>query len=1123
MPVRINLKEVFPGDPEEITLDKINYNFNQLLELGVGKKGMIGLTGPEGSIGPIGLTGDQGQRGNKWFTGVGNPNGQSFTDLIDNDYFLDADTSSVWQYDEGTDTWTQVTDLSLVVNEFLAEAGQTFKRGFGEGSPQDQRFITFLNRDDTVNDSSLGNASDNDVFFLHNFEELDLVIENFASTTNDYFNAIQSIYALQTISPVGRYHLEFGALYQDATSSPAVDKMTTVAENLKMRFLKQQISSPEFTLSNPFVTISRFSMSVPETGGTRLGNGIFEFVTPKYNIDSNPYIGDVTVKMGAKEGLSEFASVNTLADGIQIFRGTEAVEFGIAYDLEEEFTLPYSAGEANMAIINIDETLDGLFINGNGHDTIHTGGNFRKLVTSSPVQLDKLTVFTAGTDAHYMSQNVRVFGQRAWIATSRGDTFSDSVAGGLRSIDLSNPDEPVLGTSQLGDKSIPAVPSPLLADEHGHGFTGVTGLGLIKDVAEYGKYVVYISPTATGGTPLPGQLYIAETDANVMSMITFGRVEDSILDYAYRVEVTGKYAFVISNNTANTGIQLETGSYNEATIASIDISDANNPTKESDFTDEKGSKYLDFKIKDDYAFVLKYTNYYDDTDPGGGAHTHRASMVWFDISSAVDFGTQQRELFPGSVFTDHNPFLELDLETFTVNTVGPDEFGAIDHNGRFIIAIFNDLMHIVDWNQSTGFSASLESSTSLASETVEANDIILSGRYAYVLVNYSDSTGGLQVWDVKDAANPIKVSELRNSDLFQASRLDISGKHIYAIQQDGITTSIITIDIDGIEASSILSGHIRTQDIQVLNNMHIQNNLHVKTSLNVGPGGIFVDEGAGIVTDGPIIQRFQSDYADTGIKIIHNSNDTFDNSVVAYTALMQGEGAGPSDLIEFDNTYYGFYSFNQYVKYDTQAFGNYVRFDNVTHDGTNTHAFFGLYTNSTGSATKWGIRLLGEDKNHFDGIILASGGISLPNEPTSAGTGNRVALRFDAGAGDNVGRIVFSSSTLASIVSDRSLKKNIIPLENISENFEKLNPVSFEYKDEEFDKGIKMGFIAQEVQELFPDVVFDLDGLLNMDKFSFTALNTKMIQTLNDKIKEKDIKIKQLEDRLAAIEKKLGL
>ena len=67
MGVIINLKEIFAADGQEIFTDKINFNFNKLLELGIGEQGDQGIQGPVGAAGPPGIQGNDGQRGNRWF------------------------------------------------------------------------------------------------------------------------------------------------------------------------------------------------------------------------------------------------------------------------------------------------------------------------------------------------------------------------------------------------------------------------------------------------------------------------------------------------------------------------------------------------------------------------------------------------------------------------------------------------------------------------------------------------------------------------------------------------------------------------------------------------------------------------------------------------------------------------------------------------------------------------------------------------------------------------------------------------------------------------------------------------------------------------------------------------
>jgi len=59
----INIKEIFEGDSSNQQIDKINYNFDQILANGGGPVGLTGLQGAAGSIGATGAQGAQGPIG----------------------------------------------------------------------------------------------------------------------------------------------------------------------------------------------------------------------------------------------------------------------------------------------------------------------------------------------------------------------------------------------------------------------------------------------------------------------------------------------------------------------------------------------------------------------------------------------------------------------------------------------------------------------------------------------------------------------------------------------------------------------------------------------------------------------------------------------------------------------------------------------------------------------------------------------------------------------------------------------------------------------------------------------------------------------------------------------------
>lgn len=102
--------------------------------------------------------------------------------------------------------------------------------------------------------------------------------------------------------------------------------------------------------------------------------------------------------------------------------------------------------------------------------------------------------------------------------------------------------------------------------------------------------------------------------------------------------------------------------------------------------------------------------------------------------------------------------------------------------------------------------------------------------------------------------------------------------------------------------------------------------------------------------------------------------------------------------------------------------------------------------------------------------------------------------------------------------SDRRLKDNIKPLEdNILEKVLKLRPKTYTFKHLR-NKGTRsMGFIAQEVQEVFPDIarVSEYKDYMALRYDDFAILSIKAIQEQQTIIQEKEARITQIEQELA--------
>jgi len=118
--------------------------------------------------------------------------------------------------------------------------------------------------------------------------------------------------------------------------------------------------------------------------------------------------------------------------------------------------------------------------------------------------------------------------------------------------------------------------------------------------------------------------------------------------------------------------------------------------------------------------------------------------------------------------------------------------------------------------------------------------------------------------------------------------------------------------------------------------------------------------------------------------------------------------------------------------------------------------------------------------------------------------------------------------------SDKRLKTNIKPLQSALQSVLKLQGITFNWKDETNHRpGQNIGFIAQDVKEIFPEIVSggekDKEGneiYYSIEYATLTPILVEAIkelntenQTLNETNKKQNETIKELEARIEALEK----
>jgi hypothetical protein len=96
--------------------------------------------------------------------------------------------------------------------------------------------------------------------------------------------------------------------------------------------------------------------------------------------------------------------------------------------------------------------------------------------------------------------------------------------------------------------------------------------------------------------------------------------------------------------------------------------------------------------------------------------------------------------------------------------------------------------------------------------------------------------------------------------------------------------------------------------------------------------------------------------------------------------------------------------------------------------------------------------------------------------------------------------------------SDSILKKNIQPLQNAIPSLMKINPVTYNWKSQHKDKDTHIGFLAQEVEQAFPQLVkTDQNGTKSVSY-------THMVPVLLEAIKEQQAEMNTMKDRIDQLE-----
>lgn len=250
------------------------------------------------------------------------------------------------------------------------------------------------------------------------------------------------------------------------------------------------------------------------------------------------------------------------------------------------------------------------------------------------------------------------------------------------------------------------------------------------------------------------------------------------------------------------------------------------------------------------------------------------------------------------------------------------------------------------------------------------------------------------------------------------------------------------------------------------------------------------------------------------------ANSGYYNAIGQYNAIF-GYQAGRG---VFNNSYnynslFGYQAGYGNTTGDRNTFiGARTGYSNTTGDYNTCLGYRSGYSNATGTGNVFlgyyaGYSETGSAKLYIDNSSTADpliwGDFGL----------NRIVINGNAGDNPN-SRTFYANGTAGGDYawyndSDRKLKKNITTISSPLEKVKQLRGVNFEWKDpESMEKGVRMGFIAQEAINVIPEVVDKSGDYFTMQYAPVTALLVEGMKEQQRIIELQQNEIKELKEEL---------
>ena len=277
--------------------------------------------------------------------------------------------------------------------------------------------------------------------------------------------------------------------------------------------------------------------------------------------------------------------------------------------------------------------------------------------------------------------------------------------------------------------------------------------------------------------------------------------------------------------------------------------------------------------------------------------------------------------------------------------------------------------------------------------------------------------------------------------------------------------------------------------------------------------------------------------ANSGTNNTEGNNNIFQgansgtNNTTGNNNIFQGANSGRNNTIGNNNIFQGDYSGYNNTKGNNNIFlGAYSGYNN-TEGEYNT--FLGLqsgYSNTLGNSNvflgyKSGLNNVTGDKNVFLGYEAGynetgSNKLYIDNSNTTSPliygefNNDRIVINGNSSHNSN-NRTLFVNGSIGATSafnndSDRRLKKDIQTIPNALDKVLSMRGVTYKWKDGR-EEGDRMGFIAQEVEAILPEVVDNKNDHYTMQYAPITAVLIEAVKEQQTEIEELKIKLQEIE------------